>query len=78
MQGPENRISRANGHPIFQAFWWVRNLLFCASATATLSFVLLRAVSSWLVDRPHIPRFHLRKYFQQAGAALFSAPEIQQ
>ena len=27
-------------------------------------------------QRLHVPRFHLRKYFQRAGAALLSAPEI--
>ena len=49
------------------------------SAVAALFFVLLRAVLGWFADqRLHVPRFHLRKHFQRAGAALFSAPEIHQ
>jgi hypothetical protein len=47
------------------------------SLVATILFVLLRFILGWFADRKlHVPRFHLRKYFQRAGAALLSAPEI--
>jgi len=49
------------------------------SASATLFFVLLRVVLAWYADcRLRISRFHLRRYFLRAGAALFTAPEIKQ
>lgn len=48
-----------------------------ASAAVTLMLVLMRVVLAWFADRRlHVPRFHLRKYFHRAGAALFSTPEI--
>ena len=47
------------------------------SAIATFILVLLRVILAWFADRRlHVPRFHLRKHFQRAGAALFSTPEI--
>lgn len=47
------------------------------SVAATFLFILLRIILAWLADqRLHVPRFHLRKHFQRAGAALFSTPEI--
>ncbi len=49
------------------------------SITATLFFLLLRAVLAWYADsRLRIPRFHLREHAIRAGAAFFSAPEIKQ
>jgi transglutaminase superfamily protein len=49
------------------------------SASATLFFLLLRAVLAWYADsRLRIPRFHLRDHAIRAGAAFFSAPEIKQ
>jgi len=48
-----------------------------ASAAAMLFLVFLRMILGWFADRRlHVPRFHLRKHFQRAGAALFSTPEI--
>jgi hypothetical protein len=47
------------------------------SAVATFVLVLLRATLAWFGDRRlQVPRFHLRRHFQRAGAALFSTPEI--
>jgi hypothetical protein len=49
------------------------------SLTATLFFLLSRAVLAWYADsRLRIPRFHLREHALRAGAAFFSAPEIKQ
>jgi len=47
------------------------------SAAVTIFLVFVRVVLAWFADRRlHVPRFHLRRYFQRAGAALFSTPEI--
>lgn len=49
------------------------------SVTATLIFLLLRAVLAWYADsRLRIPRFHLREHVLRAGVAFFSTPEIKQ
>jgi hypothetical protein len=49
------------------------------SATATMCFLLLRAVLAWYADsRLRIPRFHFREHMVRAGIAFFSAPEIKQ
>jgi len=49
------------------------------SASATIFFLLLRAVLAWYADsRLRIPRFHLREHMVRAGVAFFSAPEIKQ
>jgi len=49
------------------------------SVTATLFFLLLRAMLAWYADSHlRMPRFHLREHAIRAGAAFFSAPEIKQ
>jgi Transglutaminase-like superfamily len=49
------------------------------SATATIFFLLFRAVLGWYADsRLAIPRFHLREHVIRAGAAFISTPEIKQ
>ena len=49
------------------------------SASATLFFLMLRALCAWYADRRlRIPRFHLRENAIRAGAAFFSAPEIKE
>ncbi|HTT33626.1 MAG TPA: transglutaminase domain-containing protein [Methylomirabilota bacterium] len=49
------------------------------AATATLFFLLVRAVLAWYADsRLRIPRFHLREHMIRAGVAFFSTPEIKQ
>ena len=49
------------------------------TASATLFFLLLRAVLAWYADsRLRIPRFHLREHAIRAGSTFFSAPEIKQ
>jgi len=49
------------------------------SASATLFFLMLRALFAWYADRRlRIPRFHLRENAIRAGAAFFSAPEIKE
>lgn len=49
------------------------------SITATLFFLLVRALLAWYADsRLRIPRFHLREHAIRAGAAFFSTPEIKQ
>jgi hypothetical protein len=48
-------------------------------ATATLLFLLLRAVLAWYADsRLRIPRFHLREHVVRAGAAFLTTPEIKE
>ena len=49
------------------------------AVSATLVFLLLRAVLAWYADsRLRIRRFHLRQKMIRAGVAFFSAPEIKQ
>jgi hypothetical protein len=49
------------------------------AASATIFFLLLRAVLAWYADsRLRVPRFHLREHMVRAGAAFFSTPEIKQ
>lgn len=49
------------------------------SATATLFFLLVRAMLGWYADqRLRIPRFHLREHAVRAGSAFFSTPEIKE
>jgi hypothetical protein len=49
------------------------------SATATIVFLLLRAVLAWYADSHlRIPRFHLREHVIRAGAAFITTPEIKE
>jgi hypothetical protein len=49
------------------------------SATATLFFLLVRAMLGWYADqRLRIPRFHLREHTVRAGSAFFSTPGIKE
>jgi hypothetical protein len=49
------------------------------SATATLFFLLTRAMLGWYADqRLRIPGFRLREHTVRAGSAFFSTPEIKE
>jgi hypothetical protein len=49
------------------------------SGSATLLFLLVRAVLAWYADSHlRVPRFHLRQNLLRAGVAFFSTPEIKE
>jgi hypothetical protein len=49
------------------------------SATATIFFLIARAMLAWYADRRRrIPRFHLREHMIRASSAFVSTPEIKE